>query len=185
MNLSELISKCNRRFARDLSGIVDVLSRYRPLSSKFSCASDEVYTVCVGDWLYYIDRRQPQLKRVTDWRELMFILRNYAPDIVKMVENREFVKAVSELLKRDNSPQVMHRRRTDGIAYIGGIAVEFDEIVVFSDMPCVAHLIKNGAVVGIVDVYKCSELDRACMSFVETYGSVISEAADEFAKVYS
>jgi len=177
--LHEVVSACSRNYQRDLSGVLDAL-KITPLSDRLNCVADEVFAVCVGDWLYYIDRRTAKLERVSDWRTLLFILRNYMSDLVKLVKNKKFLDEAAKFLAKIHSPLVLHRRRVDGELIIGGALVKFDEVVVFSDDPCTAYLINNGAVVASVDVSKCSAFDKMCASFLATYGDVIIEAVREF-----
>jgi hypothetical protein len=180
MSLPELIANCSRNYQRDLSGVVDRFKQFMPLSNKFNCVSDEVYTVCVGDWIYYIDRRVGRLERVSDWRMLLFILRNYAQDIVKLAQNSKFVDEMAKFLSRIHNPMAMHRRRVDGEMIVGGSVIRFDELVIFSDNPCVVYMVNNGSIAASIDVSRCSAVDKTCQSFIQTYGNFISDAVKEF-----
>lgn len=154
-----------------------------PLSSKFSCIGDEVYIVCVGDWIYLRDRRREKtLRRVDDPHDLIMVVRNYGRDVVSMVDNPDARSVLAKAASRVINPVGMYTSQLESSLYISGALVEFNKIVVFSDAPRVVYLVKDNAVVGYIDLDACGD-SELCRSAEALFSEVLKRAEQHFNNV--
>jgi len=168
---------CARNYRRLISWVLDAIKR--PISTEFRCFGDEVYLVCVGDWIYVMDRREGTLKAANDAFTLLMALRNYAPDIIK-VATPEAKQSISQALSKNNNPLMVYYARAPGSLYIGGTIVEFDSVLILSDTPCTVYLIKNNSLVGRVDFSTCSDFDKSCQSAKQLLWPIVEDAVKQF-----
>jgi len=168
---------CARNYRKDAAWVIDAIRR--PISTEFRCFGDETYAVCVGDWIYVMDRREGVLRAASDPFTLLMVLRNYAPDIIK-VATPEAKQSISQVLSKNNNPLMVYYTKAPGSLYIGGTIVEFDSVLILSDTPCVVYLIKNNSLVGRVDFSTCSEFDKSCQSAKQLLWPIVEDAVRQF-----
>lgn len=165
----------------DFSWLLNQLKSYVPLSDKLDCIADEAYVVCVGDWIYFRSRRERALRRVEDPYELMYLLRLYARDIYQMVANPSAKQIIANTASRILDPVAIYSAPISSSMYIGGVLIEFDRAVVFSDVPCIIYLLKGPSIVGYIDTSQCAGISNEFCRTVEfLFGSFLKTALEKF-----
>lgn len=156
------ISACSERLVQPPRHAVDILYSARPLSNKLVCMYDEAYVVCIFDWVYLYDRRNPVFKPVDSWHELFFVLRNYTNFVLTNVNDRAR-EVVKELLNKEHIPLNVYYKR-DVIVYNNA---QYDGVVITSDNPCLVYLTKNGSIAASVDIHLCQHCDKLHKHVIE------------------